>query len=327
MALNRDLIVQPVIENIRAASSYLAAGRLVVMPTETVYGLAADAFNPLAVSRIFEAKQRPAFDPLICHISNEEMLERTVSSVSKPVLRLIREFWPGPLTVVLEKSTAVPNIVSSGLPTVAVRMPSHPVALKLIETFGGPLAAPSANMFGRLSPTRPEHTLRLEGDVASILDGGQCSVGVESTIVRYHAGKLYILRPGGITIEKLQRVGGIETCLAENAAIPNAPGQLPSHYAPHAPVIIINPDDPVPTQPERSCFLGFTSIRREVPFLRQETLAPDGDLHCAAANLFEALHRLDDCSPEFIIVESVPETGLGHAIMNRLRKSAAPRTS
>lgn len=324
MALNIDIIQQPTDDVLEIAAGALRQGRLVVMPTETVYGLAADAFNPVAVSKVFEAKQRPSFDPLICHITDYRMLEETVHNVPDPVERLVRHFWPGPLTVILEKSRRVPDIVSSGLSTVAVRMPAHPVARRLIDSFGGPLAAPSANMFGKLSPTRPEHTLSLSGDIAAVLDGGPCKVGVESTIVRYHEGKLYLLRPGGVAAEALKEYSGLQIVHNEHALLPEAPGQLASHYAPHAPVLIIEEGGALPPVTAGSCFLGFRKVR-DGEFKQQAVLAPDGDLHTAAARLFEQLHLLDSCSPECIIVESVPEQHLGRAIMNRLKKSAVRR--
>lgn len=325
MALNPDLIVRPEEEEIQRAAKALHQGHLVVMPTETVYGLAADACNPLAVSKIFEAKKRPTFDPLICHITSNSMLHKTAAFVPDVVHKLVETFWPGPLTVVLDKHSNIPDIVSSGLSTVAVRMPSHPIARKLIDAFGGPLAAPSANMFGKLSPTRAEHTLGLDGDIASILDGGPCAVGLESTIIRYHDGILHLLRPGGITAEELEHVSGLRPVLEEHAALPEAPGQLASHYAPHAPVVIINEGEALPATMKNSCLITFSRARDENHILHQEILAPDGDLHTAAARLFELLHLMDSYSPETIIVEKVPMQGLGLAIMNRLTKSAAPR--
>jgi L-threonylcarbamoyladenylate synthase len=323
MGLDRKLIVPPTDEVIRMAAAEIRHGRLVVMPTETVYGLAADAFNPIAVSKIFETKNRPFFDPLICHITDLEMLNETAVDIPEPIEKLIEKFWPGPLTVVVTKSSKVPEIVSAGLSTVGIRMPSHPIAKKLIQNVGRPVAAPSANIFGKISPTQPEHTLELDGDVAAIIDGGKCEVGIESTIVRYHNNSLHLLRPGGITLEQIEECCSLNVIIEESAKLPEAPGQLESHYAPNSNLILIDEGEKITHETTNCCFIGYKRVREQSNFIYQEALSPTGSLTLAASRLFELLHKMDSLNPEIIYVERLPEVRLGHAIMNRLRKSSA----
>lgn len=313
-------IAAPTEEVIAECGSLLREGKLVVIPTETVYGLAANAFDPKACARIFEAKKRPDFDPLICHIASFEMLDQLAAQVPAATQKLIEKFWPGPLTVVLPKKEHVPDIVTSGLATVAVRMPSHPVALKLIQSAATPLAAPSANLFGKLSPTRPEHALPLAEHVAMIIDGGPSPVGVESTIVREIDGKIHILRPGGITPEEIEKTSGLECALEEHNDLPDAPGQLLSHYAPEHRVRLINEGERVET-PEDAALLVFSRMPDQ-HFKITKVLSPERDLTVAASRLFEYLHLLDSEECSTIYVEKVPLRGIGIAIMNRLKKAA-----
>lgn len=316
------MVVPPTPENLERAAQIIQMGGLVAFPTETVYGLGANALDAMAVARIFAAKERPSFDPLIVHIAHREMLPQVVREVPALAEQLMARFWPGPLTLVLPKSELIPELVTAGLPTVAVRMPAHPVAQALIQQAGLPLAAPSANPFGYLSPTRAEHVARMLGErVDLILDGGRTEFGVESTIVLL-AEKPVVLRHGAVALEALEQVVGEVAQQVEARDQPIVPGQLPQHYAPHTPIRIATPEEVPPAQRKRVGYLAF----REVPkgFKVVKVLSPTGNLLEAAAHLFEALHQLDRLGLEAIYAEPVPEVGLGRAIMDRLRRASSP---
>jgi L-threonylcarbamoyladenylate synthase len=311
--------VPPTPENLDRAAALLLDGGVVAIPTETVYGLAANAFDARAVARIFEIKRRPAFDPLIVHVLDDAMLARVITGVPEPARALIERFWPGPLTLVLQKRREVPALVTSGLATVAVRMPAHPVARALLERAGVPLAAPSANPFGRLSPTRAEHVARQLGDsVDLIVDGGPSEHGLESTIVAIEPLPR-VLRPGAIPLEELTAVAG-PVQFEQSAGRPLAPGQLPHHYAPRTPVCLL--DGEVASRDRaRSGFIGLSQAPAGYAAVR--LLSEQGNLREAAARLFEALHDLDELGLERIDAEPFPERGLGVAIMDRLRRAQA----
>jgi L-threonylcarbamoyladenylate synthase len=306
-------------ENISRAAEILRSGGLVAFPTETVYGLGADALNAVAAAGIFEAKGRPFFDPLIVHIARREDLLLLASRLDPRAEKLIDAFWPGPLTVILPKAPIVPDIVTAGLDTVALRMPSHPVARKLIERAGVPVAAPSANPFGYLSPTTAGHVERqLGGRVDMILDGGPCPVGVESTILKFDNAGAWLLRPGGLALEEIERIiGPVATAIPEGV---EAPGQLPGHYSPHTPVIIV--DGPEDARDDGAAYLAFREAPAGRSFTGVEILSPRGDFREAAARLFSALHTLDQCGAAVIYAERLPETGLGRAIMDRLSRAS-----
>jgi len=307
----------------RKATAIIKSGGIIAFPTETVYGLGADAFNPLAVARIFEAKSRPLFDPLIVHIADLSQIGQVAVGIDKRAGRLAGRFWPGPLTLVLPRHERVPGIVTAGLDTVAVRMPDHLIALDLIRGSGTPIAAPSANRFGYISPTKAAHVLEQLGDrVDMIIDGGSCSVGVESTIIRLTDERNLILRHGGIPAEEIEAVIGPVVVAAEPAAAPEAPGRLPSHYSPSIPVHLADSIREIDFTRPGAGFLLFRRPDFDVPLERTEILSLDGDLKEAAANLFSSLHRLDRMGLEVIIAEPVPERGLGIAIMDRLRRAA-----
>lgn len=307
-------------EKIREAADIIKKGGIVSFPTETVYGLGADALNPSAVAGIFEAKKRPFFDPLIIHIADKESLERISAKIDPMTVRLIEKFWPGPLTVVLEKNMNIPDIVTSGLNTAAVRMPSHPVALSLIKAAGTPVAAPSANRFGCLSPTRAEHVdNQLGSSVDLILDGGPCTIGIESTIVKISDSGLYLLRPGGIAIEEIEECAGEKMFLQESGENPEAPGQLPWHYSPEKKVVI---SETPPINHKKSGYLFFKHIPEDYPRDKSFVLSSKGDLREAAANLFAHLHRLDSMEIDIIYAQPVPRINLGAAIMDRLEKAS-----
>ncbi len=318
-------IIQANSNTINQAADVLRLGGIVAFPTETVYGLGADALNALAVARIFEIKNRPHFDPLIVHIANLKDAEK-LAHVSGEAEKLIQKFWPGPLTLVLRKKPGIPDLVVSGLDTIAIRMPAHPVALDLIRAAQTPIAAPSANPFGYLSPTTAQHVQDQLGEaVESILDGGACLTGVESTIIDLSNEKPLLLRPGGIPVEEIEKViGFVER--ATHSSKPSAPGQLPQHYAPRTSLKILTVEE-MRDHPFVSHAGVLLFKNSPVGFMVQasEILSAKGDLKEAATNLFSALHRLDRSGVEMIFAEPVPENGLGLAIMDRLRRAAASK--
>ena len=305
-------------QDIVRAGQILSSGDLVAIPTETVYGLAGNALDPLAVAKIFEAKNRPFFDPLIVHIGNVSQLNQFTTSVSEKAEKLMAAFWPGPLTLLFNKSTLIPDIVTSGLEKVAIRMPNHPMTLKLLQSLPFPLAAPSANPFGYVSPTEAAHVESHLGHVVPmILDGGPCGVGVESTIVDVGSFPVRILRLGGITVEQ------IEECLNEKVEIqissskPSAPGMLESHYAPRKPMFW-HGDASLVNNDARTGYLSFEgSLRGDIVF----ELSSKGDLTEAAARLFQGMRWLDEQDIDRIEVKRLPEQGLGRAMNDRLNRA------
>ena len=311
----------------RLAAEVIRNGGLVAFPTETVYGLGCDALNPEAVARVFEVKQRPSFDPLIVHIATRAALDRLVETISVGDHRLMDAFWPGPLTLVLPKRENVPDIVTAGLPTIAIRMPAHPVARALIREAGVPIAAPSANPFGYVSPTCAQHVLDGFGDrVDLILDGGPCPIGVESTIVSMVGTWPELLRPGSITLAEIREViGPVVQAAASRTVV--VPGQLPRHYATRTPVTILAPQGarPIVHGHERAGLLAMSAPGHvDDRFCAIEVLSPSGDLREAARNLFAALRRLDALGLDRLYAEPCDERGLGLAIMDRLRRCASP---
>jgi L-threonylcarbamoyladenylate synthase len=304
-------------DGIAEAADLLRAGALVAIPTETVYGLAADARNDRAVAAIYAAKNRPAFNPLIVHLPDLAAVAR-LAVLTPEAERLAAAFWPGPLTLVLplRPDAGLSPLVTAGLDTVAIRLPAHPVARALLTQAGIPVAAPSANPSGRVSPTRAEHVLAgLSGRIAAVLDGGPCAVGVESTIIALD-GPPALLRPGGVAVEAIEAALGAPLLMPGDPSTPKAPGQLASHYAPEARVRLNA------TQArEGEVLVGFGPIAGHL------TLSASGDLLEAAANLFHFLREADALAGPggAIAFAPVPETGLGRAINDRLRRAAAPR--
>ena len=312
-------------KNIERAAVLIRSGGVIAFPTETVYGLGANAFNPQAMLRIFEIKNRPSFDPLIVHIANIDSVKKLCADVSPLAKKLMKKFWPGPLTLVLPKNKTVPDVVTSGLPTVAVRMPSHPVALALVRCAGVPIAAPSANPFGCLSPTTAAHVIKyLDGQIDLVLDGGKCPMGVESTIFDLTGEKPTLLRPGALSIEAIKEIVG-EIGLNRNPTKPLAPGGLPQHYSPQTPLKLINNLKVMPMDHrKKKGLLTFRQPKNELPFFQRiEVLSQAADLREAAANLFSCLHKLDEEGLDVIYAEHVPEVGLGRAIMDRLRRASS----
>ncbi|MCU0776436.1 MAG: L-threonylcarbamoyladenylate synthase [Akkermansiaceae bacterium] len=326
---------------VRAACALLRAGEIAALPTETVYGLAADALNPAAVAKVFAAKQRPSFDPLIVHIASRGDL-KTVAIVPDDIVETVNQlttaFWPGPLTLILPKHPDVPDLVTSGLSTVAVRQSAHPVFRAINKELGKPIAAPSANRFGRISPTSASAVMKeLGGRIPLIVDAGACSEGVESTIISIEprAGKkpvFHLHRAGPVTKEQLQDYGKVEKVREKPGDLPHAPGQLPSHYAPLTPLVLL--EKPEDFKPEPGKKYGLLSYRGEDDgayitlhdWETVESLSPgSGKLAEAAIRLFFVMRLLDEAGLDAIIAEPVSETGLGVAIMDRLRRASANR--
>jgi L-threonylcarbamoyladenylate synthase len=322
---------------IASAVALLQKGDPVALPTETVYGLAANAINPFAVAKIFEAKERPRFDPLIVHLPDRDWLDRVAEICGEDrelVEKLINRFWPGPLTIVLPKREIIPDIVTAGLDTVAVRVSAHPVFAQIIDAFGRPLAAPSANRFGRVSPTTAQHVCdELDGRIPLIVDGGPTVHGIESTIVAVLDSKISILRRGPVTTEQLSEFGKIE--IVDPVGRVFAPGQLPTHYAPRTPLRLI--EDAGAFSPEENQRVGLLAwnpvsgkgafqvasvTAASVHFAAIRHLSEKQDLREAAANLFHYLRELDQCGLDLIVAERVPLRGLGAAIMDRLQRGA-----
>ncbi len=307
---------------LRAACAILNSGGRVAFPTETVYGLGADARQDRAVAGIFAAKNRPAFNPLIVHVAALDAAER-LGVFDAPARALAEAFWPGPLTLVLPRApgSTLSDLATAGLATVALRVPAHPLAQSLLAAFGGPLAAPSANPSGRVSPTSRAHVLDgLAGAIEAVFDGGPCAVGLESTILGLSGGSAVLLRPGGLPTEAIEALLGRPLVAAPQGAV-TAPGQLASHYAPRA-ALRLDAAGPGPDE----AWLGFGPLETLRPGLN---LSPAGDLTEAAANLFAHLRSADALAAAGglarIAVAPIPETGLGRAINDRLRRAAAPR--
>jgi L-threonylcarbamoyladenylate synthase len=301
--------------DILAAAALLQAGGLVALPTETVYGLGADATNDRAVAGIFAAKGRPQFNPLIVHVPDLDAAAE-YADVTQIARVLAAAFWPGPLTLVMPvRDGTLSPLVTAGLPTVAIRVPAGAAAQELLRKFGGPIAAPSANPSGRVSPTTAAHVLDgLAGKIDAVIDAGPCAVGVESTIIGcWDVARM--LRPGGVPAEAIEDILGVPLAAAPDNDAPTAPGQLQSHYAPGLPVQLN-----ITTPTEGALYLGFGACDRAA-----FNLSPTGDLTEAAANLFHALRLLDGMEGTEIAVAPIPEVGLGRAINDRLRRAAAPR--
>ncbi len=314
-------------KDISKARQLLEKGELVAIPTETVYGLAANCLDARAVARIFEAKKRPYFDPLIIHLPDIELVKNYVEEIPEMAYKLAMEFWPGPLTLLLPKKEIIPDIVTSGLDTVAVRIPRHPLTLELLRTLDFPLAAPSANPFGYVSPTKPEHVEAQLGEALDyILDGGSCKVGIESTIVGFEDGKTVINRLGGLSVEQIKTVTGSIEIKPHSDSNPVAPGMLKSHYAPSTSIILGNIEQ-LMTQYQGQNF-GVISYNKS--FLppnspRQFVLSEESDIQEAATRLFSGLRQLDSLNLQFILAEFVPEAGLGRAINDRLQRASVKR--
>ncbi|MGC9537558.1 L-threonylcarbamoyladenylate synthase [Streptomyces sp. UG1] len=316
--------------DIEKAAGVLRAGGLVALPTETVYGLGANAEDPAAVSRIFQVKGRPPSHPLIVHLGGAEQLGDWVQDVPATARLLAKHFWPGPLTLVLRRGSRVPLEATGGLETVAVRVPDHPVALALLSAFGGGVTAPSANRFGSISPTTADHVRAELGDAVDfVLDGGPCEVGVESTIVDATEEIPCILRPGGVTREDLEVVLGCPLAVPSTSRV-RVPGQHPSHYAPRARVVLVEPEKVV-AEAELAQELGhrvgvlLPPSFADVPVKAHAVVALPASMAAYARGLYGFLRDLDQQGCDLIVASVPAEEGLGLAIANRLRRAAGPR--
>lgn len=310
--------------NLNPYVNALRRGDNIVVPSETVYGLAASIESPEACARIFSLKGRPQFNPLIVHISSFEMLSAYAQIPhrhQKAFQRLSQTFWPGPLTLVLPKTEKVPYIVTAGLETVAIRMPRHPMFMALIHQLGHPIAAPSANLSGHISPTRLAHVPDYIKNNVLALDGGMSQVGLESTILDFSEDHIALLRPGTISLEDLEARLETKIGIKAHFSRPHAPGQIEAHYAPNTPLIVV--DGPQMTaNTSKMAFLGFGALPKNLAYACAITLSKTENLVEAAANLFECLHQLDDMNLEAIHVQNIPSEDIGRAIMDRLRRAA-----
>ncbi|TDU71354.1 L-threonylcarbamoyladenylate synthase [Prosthecobacter fusiformis] len=323
---------------VEEAVRLLQAGDIVALPTETVYGLAADALNPAAVAKVFEAKERPTFDPLIVHLPDRKMLETVADipeDIHKTVMRLIERYWPGPLTLLLPKKACVPDLVTAGLPTVAVRISSHPIFKRVATALNKPIAAPSANRFGAISPTSANAVLaELDGRIPLILDGGACLHGLESTIIKVSPGSpkniITIVRPGPITPEELKLYGRLERMtrsVVDGAS--EAPGQLASHYAPRTPLRLLSkPSDFTPEEGKRYALMSYRGEEKDgytdlTDWEQIMILSPgNGKLPEAAVRFFYVMRELDKLGVDEIIAEPMLEHGMGVAMMDKLRRAS-----
>lgn len=315
-------------EPLQLAADLLKSGGLVAFPTETVYGLGADATNPSSVARIFEAKRRPEFDPLIVHVADISQLRTLVIKVPDEARRLADALWPGPLTLVLPKTELIPDLVTAGLPGVGVRIPQHPIALELLRRAGCPVAAPSANPFGRISPTTAQHVMDgLNGRIDMVVDGGPCAVGVESTVLSFMTGEPLVLRPGGCPIETIERlIGPVRLAMPDETQDDQAqpaPGMLSRHYAPRILMTVVGRGvQAIPVEGCRTGLLTYGSQPFFGRFERIEVLSSDDDMQTCAAKFFAALRSLDSESLDVIIAHEFPASGLGIALNDRLRRAA-----
>ncbi|KXX69818.1 L-threonylcarbamoyladenylate synthase [Flammeovirga sp. SJP92] len=311
--------------SIEKAKEILESGQLIGLPTETVYGLAGNALDQKAASLIFETKERPSFDPLIVHSNSLERLKPYISELPPQAEKLAEAFWPGSLTMVLPKSDQIHDLITSGLDTVAVRVPKHELTLSLLASLDFPVAAPSANKFGYISPTTAQHVQDgLGSQIPYILDGGACNVGVESTIVGFPNGEPTIYRKGGIPVEEIEKVIGPVKVNAQSSSQPKAPGMLHRHYAPNATLLLGNIKELIKVHEGKDVVtLSLQSKFDELPDEKQFVLSESGDLKEAAQNLFKYLREIDQLAPQFILGEWMPEESLGRAINDRIKRAAS----
>jgi L-threonylcarbamoyladenylate synthase len=313
-------------KNIEIAAELLRKGEAIGIPTETVYGLAANALNIDAVAKIFRIKQRPTFDPLIIHLSSFDQVSQYVTNIPAPLQILAESFMPGPLTILLEKKSIIPDLVTSGSNYVAIRIPSHRMTQELLKKLDFPVAAPSANPFGYISPTTAEHVAdQLGNKLSYILDGGPCDVGIESTIVGLSPdGELHVYRKGGLAIEQIEQKVGKINVIDHSTSNPQAPGMLTSHYAPNKEIVLLtNSDICHLSNLNRIGILSYKTFLEGIPHKHQVVLAPTGRYEEAARNLFAGMRYLDQCDIDIIYAEMLPENDLGIAINDRLRRASA----
>lgn len=308
--------------SISQATKLLNQGELIGLPTETVYGLAGNALNPEAVSKIFEVKNRPQFDPLILHCAEIAQIEALTTHIPEKAYQLAKEFWPGPLTLLLDRKDSIPDITCSGLERAAFRIPNHKIAIKLLRNLDFPLAAPSANPFGYISPTAAEHVNKQLGDkINYILDGKISQIGIESTIVGFEKDKVIIYRLGGLDVNAIESIVGEIELMPYSSSSPAAPGMLKSHYAPKKKIIMGNIQDLLATYPKNK--VGILSFSETYDGVKESyQLSRKKDMHEAAKNLFSYLRILDESDIDIILTELVPNEGLGKAINDRLKRAS-----
>lgn len=310
---------------IEKAIALLCNNEIVAIPTETVYGLAGNIYSETAIKKIFELKKRPFFNPLIVHIKSIESLKDVALDIPPIAYKVAELFWPGPLTMVLKKQPEISDLVTSGKNTVAVRVPKHALTLSLLNQLEFPLAAPSANPFGSISPTTANHVDGyFKKDLKLILDGGACTVGIESTIIGFENNQAIIYRQGSISQDELESKIGKVKLITVNETAPVAPGMLLKHYAPSTPTLLVTdvPKTVAQFPEKRIGLLLFKDSIRDNSVLMEEVLSKTGNLNEAASNLYSALHRLDHCNLDLIIAEQFPDQGLGRSINDRLKRAA-----
>lgn len=311
-------------KDISKAVALLRAGELVAIPTETVYGLAGNIYNEKAIKSIFETKKRPFFNPLIIHIPSVDALETIVSHVPKKAKLLAHAFWPGSMTLVLNKQSSIPDLITAGKDTVAVRIPNHPLTLELLKRLPFPLAAPSANPFGSISPTKPEHVARyFDKTIEQVLDGGPCKSGIESTIIGFENDQPIIYRLGALALEDIEAVIGKIIIKNKKEISPNAPGMLDRHYAPSTQTFLTETvsEEIKKHLGKRIGILTFKNNIKDDSITTQIALSQKGDLAEAASNLYDAMHDLDHQNLDIIIAERFPDFGLGKSINDRLQRA------
>lgn len=311
--------------DIEIAKNELMSDGIIAIPTETVYGLAGNAYSVKAVEKIFSLKNRPLYNPLIVHIKSADFLPNVASEIPELALKLAKEFWPGPITLVLKKQAHIPDLVTSGKETVAIRVPNHPLTLSLLEQLDFPLAAPSANPFGSISPTTATHVFNyFKGELNVILDGGECQKGIESTIIGFENEQPVVYRLGSLSIEQIEeKIGPVLQKTQSKDNLPIAPGMLSRHYAPTTDTFLTNDVEKlIQSYPDKKIgVLLFQNRINQIPIEHQEVLSNSGDLNEAAKNLYAAMHRLDKLNLDLIIAERLPNTGLGKTINDKLQRA------
>lgn len=313
-----------IIHNIELAASVLNEEGIIGLPTETVYGLAGNIFSEKAIKAIYQIKQRPLFNPLIVHIKSFEDLSTIAEEVPPIAIKLAKAFWPGPLTLLLKKKPLVPDLVTSGKATVAVRIPDHPIALALLNRIDFPLAAPSANPFGMISPTKAKHVNEYFKDLM-ILDGGECINGIESTIIGFQGNEVIVYRLGSITLDEIEPIAGKVSLINKNDSAPEAPGMLSKHYAPRTPLVVAETIQELIQKfnNKKIGLLLFSNTFEGLPENAvQIILSPNKNLSEAASKLYDALHQLDKLNLDIIIAEKLPEEGLGMVMNDKLRRAS-----
>lgn len=310
--------------DIALAARWLKQNDVIAIPTETVYGLAGNIFSDEAIRKIFEVKQRPLFNPLIVHIGTREQWHEVVSTIPPIAEKLADAFWPGPLTMVLPKKATISDLVTAGKDTVAVRMPDHPVTLELLKSLPFPLAAPSANPFGSISPTSAQHVERYFGKTLPIiLDGGPCTAGIESTIIGFNDGRPMVYRLGSISLEDIERIAGPVEVRNKKEIAPDAPGMLERHYAPNTPTYLTSDVAAFAAgRPDKAIGVLMFSVAISATNIKHlEVLSATSDLKEAMANVYAALHKLDAAGVDMIVIERLPDFGLGKSINDRLERA------